>query len=261
MFDSALLTSAALAAAASLTVLLPAPQAHAATLFIGGSNGTFGTPTVDPSVDPDAMFSVQKPNPQSETFVMGEPGPGSMPNQLTFSGVPFATLADQPFAVGNLSYLNGQTYTGTHVSSVPFGASLYLTQPVQTRRRFDYLFSFDLTLNANAPDADAQTSADSLTISENPAAQAFNIGQESYSVEVLGFSQDGGTTFTRRFQVFEDETVSGALFAQIKLASISRKIIEREVAQPTTEVPEPASIAGLLMLGSAALLRKPTVKS
>lgn len=232
-----------------LTALLPSSKVWAATFFMGDSGGEFGTPTVDSSVDSEATFSVEKPNPETATFVSGESSNGSMPNKLTFVQTSFSAIPDQIFSIGSLSYLNGQTFSGTNVSSVPISINLSLLEPVQTQQQFKYSFMFDLT-----PNADTQSSADVLAISENPVPQTFTLAQETYSLEVLGFSPDNGATFTRRFQVPEDQAVDSTLFAQIRL----KESTPTSPMQPPapTEVPEPAFLSGLIVLGGAIALRK-----
>ncbi len=232
-----------------LTALLPSSKAWAATFFMGGSTGEFGTPVVDPVVDAEATFSVEKPSFETELFISGEPGAGSMPNKLTFTQKSFSAIPDQIFSVGSLSYLNGQTFSGTNVSSVPISINLSLLEPAQTQQQFKYSFMFNLT-----PNADTNSSADSLTISENPAPQTFTLAQETYSVKVLGFSPDNGVTFTRRFQVPEDQAIDSTLFAQIE----REEPIPNSPMQPTdpTDVPEPAFLSGLVVLGGTILLKK-----
>ncbi|MGB3300073.1 MAG: choice-of-anchor K domain-containing protein [Phormidesmis sp.] len=251
-----------------ITALSPSSKAWAATLFMGDSNGTFGSPTIDSSVDSAATFSIEKPNSETESFVSGEPGDGSMPNKLTFVRRSFSALPNQAFSIGSLSYLNGQTFSGTNVSSVPISISLNLLEPAQTQQ-FEYSFMFNLT-----PNADTHSSADSLTISDNPTPQAFTLAQETYQLKVLGFSADNGVTFTRQFQVPEDQAINSVLFAQIEkedsMPEPPTKPTEPEspIQQPTepteppvqptepTEVPEPVLLSGLLAGGSVILLKK-----
>ncbi len=219
---------------------------------MGGSNGEFGTPVVNPVVDDEATFSVEKPDSETESFILGEPGEGSMPNKLTFIEKSFAAIPDQIFSVGSLSYLNGQTFSGTNVSSVPISINLSFLKPAQAQQ-FEYGFMYSFIYNLT-PNADTTSSADSLTISENPAPQTFTLAQETYSLEILGFSPDNGTTFTRRFQVPEDQTIDSTLFAQIRL----KESMPTSPMQPTapTDVPEPAFLSGLVVLGGAIALRK-----
>jgi hypothetical protein len=243
-------------AAVLLTAISSSPKAWAATVFTGSSftgssHGAFGTPVIDTLIDANATFSIEKPNAQSESFILGEPGNGSMPNKLTFVGTTFSTMPEQVFSVGSLSYLNGQTFSGTNVSSVPLGVSLNFLQPGPTQQQFQYSFAFNLT-----PNSDQSSSADNLTLSENPAPQTFEFEQAKYNLKILGFSVDNGVTFTRDFQVPEDQIANGVLLAQIKLASLSSSPIEPEKPQ---DIPEPALLQALLLVGATTVvLRKRT---
>jgi hypothetical protein len=236
-------------AAVLLTALLPSSKAWATT-FTGSSNGTFGTPVIDTAIDSNATFSIEKPDSQTESFILGEPGNGSVPNKLTFAGTTFSTVPEQIFSVGSLSYLNGQTFSGTNVSSVPLSVAFNFLQPAMAQQKFEYNFTFNLT-----PNTDQSSSADSLTLSNNPAPRTFEIEQAKYSLEVLGFSLDNGTTFTQNFQVPEDQVANGLLFAQIKLASMSNGPTEPNTP---TDIPEPAMLQALMLLGVTTLLMKRT---
>ncbi|MEO1392971.1 MAG: choice-of-anchor K domain-containing protein [Cyanobacteria bacterium J06634_5] len=235
--------------AASLILLLPFSHAQAANLFTGNGSGTFGTPLIDPDIDPDAAFSTENPREGSETFVLGEPGPGSMPNKLAFQGLPFESSANQAFKIGSLSYFNGQTFQGTNVSSVPFNISLNFTQPTESEQPFSYQFRFDLTPN------EGESSEDRLSISNNPAPQILDTQEASYRIELLGFSPDDGNSFTQSFQAPEDEVISSTLFAQIKLATIKQ---DTEPFLPV-DIPEPAMLPGLLLLSGTLLRKKQTI--
>ena len=230
-----------------LSALSPSAKAWAAVIVSGSSSGSFGTPLVDSSVDSESIFSIERPDSQTEIFTLGEAGGGSMPNQLTFAGQGFSATSDQAFSIGTLTYLNGQTFSGTNASSVPLGIDINLLQPARSQQQFEYRFAFNLTPNTSSD------SADSLTIFENPSPQTFTVEQDTYSVEVLGFSPDDGATFTRSFQIPEDQSVDSTLFAQIKLAAITNGGPENE--QPT-DIPEPTAIAGLLVVAGAMRIKR-----
>ncbi|KPQ35449.1 MAG: hypothetical protein HLUCCA11_10830 [Phormidesmis priestleyi Ana] len=253
MFQPTNIVSAALAAVFVL-VLSPNQRLQAATLFTGSSNGIFGTPIIDASVDSEALFSIERAGPRTESFLVGEPGVGSMPNQLTFSGQSFSVMPEQTFAIGNFFYHNGQTFSGTNVSAVPISVSLNFHQPTQAQQQFEYRFTFGLT-----PNIATSSSADSLTISQNPAPQAFALNQsnypENYSVEVLGFSLDQGATFTRNFQIPEDRSINSTLFARIQKNSTAYDLTKPSSSSPVS-IPEPALLTGLLLLGSTTFLSK-----
>lgn len=259
MLQPATLAKAALTAV-SLTALISGPAAIAAEFpsngsanseasnnirFGGSSIGRFGPPDIDEAIDPDAMFSVERPAFDTEVFVLGEPGPDSMPNRLTFSGNRFDAGLDQVFSVGTLSYLNGQTFEGTNVSSVPLEISLSLTEPADHGFDVDYRFGFDLTPNVGEAD-----SADQLTISERPEEHRFSVDEQDYQLDVLGFSQDRGATFVSSLQVPEDSTTQSLLFAQMRLVASGIN------DDTPTEVPEPSVLAGLLMIGGCFLKKR-----
>lgn len=230
-----------------LSVLSPGAKVWAAVIVSGSSSGSFGTPLIDSSVDSESIFSIEKLDSQTETFTLGEAGEGSMPNQLTFVSKDFSATSDQAFSIGTLQYLNGQTFSGTNASSVPLGVNISLQQPVRSQQQFEYRFAFNLTPNTDS------NSADSLTISENPSPQTFTIEQDTYSVEVLGFSPDDGATFTRSFQIPEDQSIDSTLFARIKLASMTDG---ESGSDPSTDIPEPTAIAGLLVVAGAMRIRR-----
>ncbi len=251
-----------------LSALSPSAQVWAAVIISGSSSGSFGTPLIDSSVDFESVFSIEKPDDQTETFTLGEPGEGSMPNQLTFVGKDFSATNDQVFSVGSLTYLNGQTFSGTNASSVPLGVNINLLQPTRSQQQFEYRFAFNLT-----PNTDSSSSADRLTISENPSPQIFAVEQDTYSIEILGFSPDDGATFTRSFQIPEDQSIDSTLFAKIKRSSMAGNGSENddsgidgsgidgsESGQPT-DVPEPAAIAGLLVIAGAMQIRRSRITS
>ncbi|MFK8182606.1 MAG: choice-of-anchor K domain-containing protein [Phormidesmis sp.] len=230
---------------------LPVASARAATLFVGESRGAFGAPTVDPSIDSEATFRVENPSPQTEDFLLGEPGQDSAPNRLSFTGQGFSVLSEQTFSVGSLTYRNGQTFEGTNVSSVPLGISLDLIQPLQAQRSFEYSFTFNLT-----PNTAQGGSADSLVISENPAPQTLLIQDKTFSIELLGFSADDGNTFVSSFQIPEDQSVSSTLFAQITpVPGDVGSPVETPNGQPT-RVPEPAILPSLLALGAVVRIKR-----
>ena len=230
---------------ASLITLFANSPANAA--IFTGSSSTFGPPTIDPAVDPNATFSVENLTASTERFSLGQPGEGSMPNRVAFTATDFLAAGDRPFSIGRLSYLNGQTFSGTNVSSVPFSVELALNPPVSAQFQFRYQFAFNLTPNAAA---DTDTTADTLAIADSNGAQLFSIGQDLYSLSLLGFSLDRGRTFTQSLSAFEDQTVDSQLFAQIRLAALFPP------PDLSATVPEPTSRSALLIVGSALLIRR-----
>ncbi len=232
-------------AATLLAVCAYSSRAQAAIVITGNSAGAFGIPDIDEAVDSDPVFSIERPAPLTETFMLGEAGEMSTANKLTFAGKSFAAMSDQSFSIGTLTYLNGQTFSGTNASSVPLGVNINLLQPAQIQQQFEYRFTFNLTSNSDEDNSD-----DSLSISQNPEPQTFTIDQQRYSVEVLGFSPDNGATFTRSFQVPEDQAVDSTLFAQIQSIAM-----DGDGGQQPTDIPEPAFVLGLAAMAGAMVTR------
>ena len=182
---------------------------------------------------------------------MREPGPNSTPNRLSFTGQAFSVDTQQPFSIGQLTYLNGQTFEGTHVSEVPLDISLNFAQPSQAQRNVSYDFTFDFT-----PNADPASSADKLFVSGNPVLQPLSVQDDAFDLELLGFSNDDGRTFTRSFQIPEDQSIRSTLFARVKTTPPEVGFPVVPPIEPPAEIPEPAILSGLLVLGIALRLRR-----
>lgn len=211
---------------------------QAAPPFIGSSTGTWGTPT--PS-DSSIVFTGVGTN----TFTWGDAsGFGTGPNSLSFAGNPFSTNVETPFQVGNLTYFNGTTAIGTTPNSVPLNVLLSFTDPSGLNQDFNFDFNLVSTTNIGDPEADADFVFPPNTFSSN----RFNFGGIDYTLQLLGFSRNGGATIVDEFRVRENETDSAALFARITFV-------------PTT-TPEGSSIQALLSIGTigvVASLRKKLV--
>jgi hypothetical protein len=86
--------------------------------------------------------------------------------------------------------------------------------------------------------------ADQVTVSSTQFQQTFTVGGVAYTLDLLGFSQDGGATIANQFQTIENFTNVAGLYADVHTAS--------------AQVPEPNSLAlvGLAMLGVVGFLRR-----
>jgi hypothetical protein len=85
--------------------------------------------------------------------------------------------------------------------------------------------------------------ADAETISSVSSSQTFLVGGVAYTLDILGFSQDGGATITNQFFTAENQTNTAGIYADVHTA--------------TRQVPEPGSLAlfALAMLGVVGVLR------
>lgn len=210
-----------------------------AQLFVGDSSGTFGTPT--PS---SAVFTGVGTN----TFTWGQGSPPP-PSSLNFEGSSFSTELDQLFAVGDLTYFNGTITGGTGADSVPLNILLSTTTPSDINETF--IFGFDLisTPNTGTP----EENADIVSPINIIPSQSFDVNGVDYTLELLGFSQDGGITIEDDFRVLEGATTTAILFGEITVAP---------VLPPTpTSTPEPSAMIGLLAVSGLGIANKLKKKS
>lgn len=199
-----------------------------AQTFEGSASGTFGTP--DPGSNANPVFSGVGTN----TFTWGDPGLfGVGANELIFDGNPFDTTLNSLFAVGDLTYFNGTTLLGTTVETVPLNVSLNFTTPSGVNETFSFDFDLVSTPNTGTPEENADFV---FPINQTPT-QSFNIAGVDYTLQLFGFSQDGGATVTDEFRVLEGATTTAELYGRLTVA-------------PVTGVPEPTSALGILALGA-----------
>ena len=87
--------------------------------------------------------------------------------------------------------------------------------------------------------------ADRVTITSSVLSQVFLVGGVAYTLDILGFSQDGGVTITNNFFTTEGQNNTADVFARVSA-----------VTPPT--VPEPGSLAllGLGLLAAGFMRRK-----
>lgn len=232
MTKISLLKSALLAASLSL---LGSSYAQAATTFTGNTSGIF----TDPITTSSAVVSGVGTN----SFSSGEASPNSTSNILEFTGNSFSTTVGNLFTLGKLDYTNGITTSGTNVDSINLSTTLNLDTPIPLTQNFDFRLAFELTPNlGNDPLEDA----DQLIAEISVPDQSFTFEEQELTLELIGFSQDGGATINNTFFALEEAETSGFLFARITQALNS----------PATDVPEPMSVLGLGAFATMALARR-----
>ena len=197
-----------------------------AALFEGSASAVFGTPTFS-SVG--AVFTGIGTN----TFKSGHPVAGFSASTYQVDGLGFSTTGHNPFVIADLTYTNGPTYAITNVDAVPLDITLAFTSPGGISKTFAVGFEFEFTLNNTGhPVHDA----DVLRILAGTSSTSFSAFGSSWTFELLGFSNDMGSTIDDTFVLAEGDVTRSQLVANITRVSVS----------------EPASLA-LIGLGLAAI--------
>ena len=173
----------------------------------GQATNTWGTPNKGSFSDP--IFK----GVGTDTFNWAESVDPTLPtNGLSISSLPFDVSFNAPFEVGMLSYFNGSIYMDTAVESVPLQIQLDLLSPTDQTKNF----KFDLKLETVADcSPDPEDWKDFVYFPDVLPNETFDYGGKKYTLEVLGFSKDGGKTLENRFRVQEQESDTAGLYAKI----------------------------------------------
>jgi len=165
-------------------------------------------------------------------------------NQFIFNGKGGGLFESQwiaeigdPFLIGNFSYRNERTGFSSTVKGVDLNIALSLSSP--TGMNADpFLFDFSFYIN-NTPNTtgDPLLDADIVTITTASSPAIFNYFGTDYTLEVLGFSSDGGKNMTTNFINPEGSIESAGVYGHIS---------------ETAPVSEPATIF-LLGVGLAGI--------
>ncbi len=168
----------------------------------GSSTGVFGVPTPSSGVTYSGVGT--------NIFTTGDPTEGSSTNSLTFDGIGFSTEPDTFFAIGHLTYFNGDTLPGTSVDEVPLDIMLTFTDPSGLVKTFTYTFHFERTPNTGDPETDA----DLIYPVSVYSSTTFTANNQLYTMKLLGFSNDYGEWITPSFKVYEDTITETDLYAE-----------------------------------------------
>ncbi|MBD2678155.1 MULTISPECIES: choice-of-anchor K domain-containing protein [Nostoc] len=201
--------------------------------FSGISSGTWGVPTPG-SLDTNPTFTGVGTN----TFTWGQPSaPSTLPNKLIFDGSSFSGNTDSLFKIGELKYFNETVLKGTSVEFVPLNLNLSLNSPVGINQAFG--FDFRLVNTPNIATNTPEQNADFVFIDTNLSYKTFTFAGNKYTLELTGFNPDV-PLFS--IQALEGGTTTASVYAKIKT------------------IPEPATIAGLSLLGIYFLSRKKSLQ-
>lgn len=173
-------------------------------------------------------------------FNWGIPATTTFDNQFTFDGVgsdgdpEWSTTSESPFLVGNFSYRNGSTYNSTGINGVDLNLQLSITSPTGIVDTF--LFDFSITNTPNDT-GNPVLDGDIVTVNTAFSPTTFSYGGVDYTLELLGFSSDGGTTIRTNFSSPEAATANAGVYGRI-------------TSQIPAPIPEPGT---MILLGSGLL--------
>ncbi|MDZ8084674.1 MAG: choice-of-anchor K domain-containing protein [Nostoc sp. DedQUE12b] len=202
-------------------------QAQALT-FTGISSATWGNPTPGLS-DTNPIYT----GVGSNTFTWGKANlSAGLPNKLTSNGTSFSADINSVFKIADLTYFNGKIVPDTGIEFVPLNLNVSFSPPVGISQVFD----FNLRL-VNTPNdlKDPEKIADLVFLDTNSSNRSFTFGSNKYILELTGFNLDGRQI---SIKAFEEATTTTAIYAKIK------------------NIPEPAPVVGLSLLGIYLISRK-----
>lgn len=178
-------------------------------------SGTWGEAEPGPNPNPK-IYPTDPPN----TFRWGESVEEDLkPNSLLFEdSVPSSSKIGQEFEVGKLTFFNGSIFSDTAVESVPLDIKLEL-DTLEGEPPINKTFTFNLDLDTTEDTSDEIDDwSDFVYFPKVLPTETFEFNGQTYTLELTGFSQDGGDTLVNRFRVMEQEADRASLFAKIRLA-------------------------------------------
>lgn len=160
----------------------------------------------------------------------------------------FNATAGLLFDLGTLFHYNNPI-TGNTPTSITLSLLTNIAGAIPANQAFAFGFTVDETPNSGpvgaCPYPSTVACSDKITFTNLDTTNAFTLGGQSYTMQLVGFSNDGGATTTNSFISNENATNSVHLFAEF---------IAPHAA------PEPATLAvlgvGLLGLASVKRARK-----
>lgn len=152
----------------------------------------------------------------------------------------FSVATGTNFKLGDFTHFNFPI-TGTTLKSAQLNITADLKFNGTSLTGGPYTFSF---LHDETPNVGGPASNDKVTFTNLATSSTFNVGGETYTLELLGFQLGGSTMPSATFSTVEGQTNTTGLIAIFRA--------------PTTVIPEPGSFVLLAsgLLGLACLARR-----
>ena len=208
-----------------------------AILFEGTATGSW---TNVVSTDTGDVYSVNNNDAGGiATFNWGTPATTVFDNEFSFDGSGsdggpgWSTLDETAFLIGDFSYRNGSTFNSSGIDDVDLSIDLAITSPLGLLDTFTFDFSITNTPNSTG---DPVLDGDIVTVTSSLSPTIFNYLGTDYTLELLGFSTDGGASITTDFSSAEGATAAAGVYGRIT---------------QNVDVPEPSILAmmGIGLLG------------
>ncbi|MFB2839456.1 choice-of-anchor K domain-containing protein [Floridanema evergladense] len=223
-------------------ILLGLPAGAQAITFTGHTSGEWGSPNTD---NQSALIDLSSEDGGTNNrLTWGEPVFPGFENYVQFNGIDFTTEPNNIFKLGKLYYQNGRTFVETNFDGdFPLHLELAFSLPLERTQSFRFLFNILNTPN-NPEDPDVDDDDILLFSAQGMSSETFDYEGVEYTLQLIGFSKDGGITILNEFKSPELDLSEADLYGKITFAPSS------------ASVPEPTAILGLSILSIYLATRK-----
>jgi Ca2+-binding RTX toxin-like protein len=214
-------------------------------IFIGKSSGKFTGPVEE---NANAVVNLSDENGGIDNrFEWGIAAEGSFTNVVQFDGSDFGAKMGETFKLGQLFYQNGTTNQNFN-GDFGFSLNLDIDGTDNDPGSFDFFFNI---LNTPNETGDAVADGDRLQFSTGGlSAQTFAFDGKTYTIELSGFSVDGGETNRGGFDSPEESFAIASLYG--KIVEIPAEAVAAFEPLPDEAVQDITEAQGVLLGGDDA---------